>query len=120
MLFNLSLAAVFGVLEFIAGGMIGTATAAVIYRARLSTALLLRAALLAGLTFLAVTAIGGWAKEHESFFNGRPVDVGQEGERRWLQNRIAENELALCVTLSIAAGLLAGIRVASKGSKEEG
>lgn len=109
MLWSPVLAVIFCALEFILGALIGMGVAALAYRSRFGLSLAWRAGVYAGLAFLICAVIGGWARAHEGFHNGSPIDIGLSGENLSLRNRIAEHELMLRVGSSVAAGLLAGL-----------
>jgi hypothetical protein len=105
------LAVILIVLRFAVGSVIGLAVVAVIYRSRIGVTLALRGALFAGAGFLIASGIVGWAGSHSAFQNGKRLDLAPWGEDLRLRNRIAENELVLCVSGSVLAALLAGVRL---------
>ncbi len=110
MFMTAGLVAIVVILKFLIGSVIGLVVAALIYRSRLGVWLAFRAALLAGVAFVVTSGIAGWAGLHASFQNGLRVDVAPWGEDLRLRNRIANNELMLCVAASSIAALLAGVR----------
>jgi hypothetical protein len=111
MFMTAGLAAVFIGIKLLIGCVIGLAVVAVIYRARFGVGLAIRGALFSALAFLIVSGLAGWAGSHAAFQNGHRMDVAPWGEDLWLRNRIAENEGLLCIASSIAAALLAGVRL---------
>jgi hypothetical protein len=96
-------------LKFIAGFIIGAVTAMVMYRRRLTVAQTLRASLGAGVVFVLVSGVAGWAGAHAAFENGRRMDIAPWGEDLRFRNAIAENEILLCVITSIGIAALANV-----------
>lgn len=96
-------------LKFAVGFIIGAATAKVMYRSRLTKARALRASLAAGVIFVLVSGIAGWADSHASFENGRRMEVAPWGEDLRFRNAIAGNELLLCVIASVGIAVLANV-----------
>jgi hypothetical protein len=120
MLSSSALAIIFCVMEFSVGVLIGIGVTVLAYRPRISFSLVSRAGGAAGLAFLVFAIIGGWAGAHESFHNGRSSDVGVNGESLWLRNRIAKYEIAICITGSVLAALLAGASGSRLGRRGSG
>lgn len=104
------LAVVFIVIEYLIGAIIGTATAALIYRSRTTSIRAIRAALIAGLAFAVGSGLAGWADSHAAFYNGRRLDIAPWGEDLRLRNFIAENGVLISVALSIGASALVNLR----------
>ena len=96
-------------LKFIAGFIIGAVTAMVMYRRRLTVAQTLRASLGAGVVFVLVSGVAGWAGAHAAFENGRRMDIAPWGEDLRFRNAIAEKEILLCVITSIGIAALANV-----------
>jgi energy-coupling factor transporter transmembrane protein EcfT len=104
--------------EFLAGGVIGIAVVALIFRSKLRVGLALRAALFAGLAFLAMAGASGWAGAQAEFINGQRQDVTSWGEHLWLRNRLSAYEIPLCIGSSIAAAALTSVFSRRTSSQE--
>jgi hypothetical protein len=96
-------------LKFAAGFIIGAMTATLMYRRRLTMPRTLRASLAAGVVFVLVSGVAGWAGAHAVFENGRRIDIAPWGENLRVRNAIAENEVLLCVITSIGIAALANV-----------
>jgi hypothetical protein len=105
-----SMVALLVALKFGAGFIVGAATAKLIYRSRVTGARILRASLAAGVVFVLVSGVAGWADSHAAFENGRRMDVAPWGEDLRLRKAIAGNEILLCVIASIGIAALANVR----------
>lgn len=97
-------------LKFAVGFIIGAATAKLIYRTHLTRARFLRASLAAGIVFVLVSGVAGWAGSHAAFENGRRLDVAPWGEDLRLRNAIAGNEVLLCLIASVGIAALANVK----------
>jgi hypothetical protein len=84
------------------------------YRRRLTMPRTLRASLAAGVVFVLVSGVAGWAGAHAAFENGRRIDIAPWGEDLRIRNAIAENEVLLCVITSIGIAVLANVRTSSQ------
>jgi hypothetical protein len=96
--------------KFAVGFIIGAATSKLIYRSRLTRARTLRASLAAGVVFVLISGVAGWAGSHAAFENGRRLDAASWGEDLRLRNAIAGNEVLLCLTASIGIAALANVK----------
>jgi len=105
--------------EFVAGCVIGLVVIAVMRRSRLWFGLVLRAGVFAGLAFLAMAGVAGWAGEHAEFINGQRQDVTSWGEHLWLRNRLAEYQPFLCVGSSIVAAVVTSLFSRRSNSHED-
>jgi hypothetical protein len=97
-------------LKFALGFVIGAATAKLIYRSRLTRIRTLRASLAAGVVFVLISGVAGWAGTHVAFENGRRMNVAPWGEDLRMRNAIAGNEALLCVSASIGIAALISVR----------
>ena len=97
-------------LKFLIGFIIGFATAKVIYRSRLTRARTLRASLAAGIVFVLVSGVAGWAGyariRERTEVGFAPWEKNPTASR----NAIAGNEVLLCVIASIGIAALANVR----------
>ena len=97
-------------IKLVFGSLFGLVVVRVFYRSRFRVELAVRGAAAAGVVFLFVSGIAGWAGSHAVFQNGRRLDVAPWREDLQLRNFIVEHELLLCFVASSGAALLAGIR----------
>ena len=102
-------AAVLMLLRYLFGGLIGALTASLIYRKHTTTKRVIRAALFAGAAFLFGSGLGGWAGEHASFENGRRMEIAPWGEDLRVRNFIAENDLVICIVLSVSVAAIVNL-----------
>ena len=97
------------------GFIIGAGTANLIYRSRLTVARTKRACIVAGVVFILMSGVAGWAGSHAAFENGRRMDIAPWGEDLRLRNTIADNENLLCVIASVVTAAFANV-----GTKDQG
>lgn len=97
-------------LKFAIGLIIGVETAAMIYRRCLTLTRTIRASLAAGVVFVLVSGVAGWAGAHAVFENGRRMNIAPWGEDLRFRNAIAENETLLCLIASVGVAALANVR----------
>jgi hypothetical protein len=105
------LALTFIAIELLAGFVIGLITVALIYRSRLRAGLVIRGILFAGLAFLIMSGVAGWADSHAAFQDGHRLDIAPWGEDLRLRNFIAENGPVLCISGSVIAAALSGVHL---------
>jgi hypothetical protein len=103
-------AAVIIAIKFLIGAVIGLLVAALTFRSHLIRGRALRGAVFAGITYLLGSGLAGWADSHAAFQDGHRMNVAPWGEDLHVRNFIAENELAICVTTSALAAVLANVR----------
>jgi hypothetical protein len=94
-------------IKFLMGSLIGAALTALIFRSRFGRKLAIRGVLCAGVAFLLMSGIAGWADSHAAFENGQRMNVAPWGEDLRTRNFIAEHEIVLCVSASVIATVLA-------------
>lgn len=100
-------------IKFLVGSLIGIALTALLFQSRFGSKLAIRGALFAGAAFVSMSGIAGWADSHAAFENGQRMNVAPWGEDLRMRNFIAEHEIALCVSASTIATVIAGIRLSS-------
>ena len=105
------------VLHFGAGFITGAITAMLIYRSRLTTSRVLRASVSAGVAFVLVSGVAGWAGSHAAFENGHRLDFAPWGEDLRFRNAIAGNETLLCLVASTGAAILVNVRTKDRTSR---
>jgi hypothetical protein len=110
------IAAVLVGLKFAVGLIIGAGTATLIYRSRLTRVRTIRASVSAGVVFVLISGVAGWAGAHAAFENGRRMDFAPWGEDLRLRNAIAGNEVVLCIVASIAIAALADVGTRDQAS----
>jgi hypothetical protein len=91
------------------GSLVGLLIAALIHRSRLRIRLVVRSALFAGVTYLLVSGVAGWAGAHAAFQDGHRLAIAPWGEDLRLRNFIAENELVICLAASAVAATIASV-----------
>ncbi len=101
--------AVLIVLKLALGFIIGAGTAKLIYNSRLTATRTKRACIVAGVVFVVMSGVAGWAGAHAAFENGRRMDIAPWGEDLRIRNAIADNENLLCVIASIATAAFANV-----------
>lgn len=109
MLLTTGIVAMLAGLKFALGLIIGSVTAVIMYRRRITIARTARASLAAAVVFLLISGAAGWAGAHAAFENGKRVDTSPSGEDLRFRNAIANNETLLCVIGSIAFAALANV-----------
>jgi hypothetical protein len=98
---------IFILMLLVMGCIIGFVVVVLIYRSRITGGVVARGTIFAGLTFLFLALLCGWAGLHAAFYNGRRLPVGPSGEDLRFRNFLADHESVLCLGGSIAASLLA-------------
>ncbi len=93
------------------GSGLGLLLSWLVYRHRFNRRIAFRAAAFAGLAFLTVSWIAGWAGAHSYIVNGRRMNSAPWGEDLRLRNFVVENELELSLFATAAAAVVSGIRI---------
>jgi hypothetical protein len=104
-------------LKLAVGAVLGLVISWLILRSNFTWKPAVLAAVASSLLFIVGSGLVGWASSHEAWMNGKRMDIAPWGENLRWRNRIAENELLICLLPSSLAALAVSLNFRKSSHK---